>query len=326
MIQLFSLIVGGISCMALAFLDSFSALCAGMFVTSFLLDMLRPAMSSAISVFSKPESLTRSYSLNRMAVNLGAGIGPAVAGILAGISFRLIFIGDGLTSVLAGIAVYFYFHHKIKEENRNRKVKNSDKATSPFSNKYLLLFLLLCVTYAIVFFQLFCTLPLYYEHIYHLEKSKIGYLLAMNGIIVFLFEMILVFRLENAHHPARIIISGILLSIIALVMLNFFHERWVLVVSMVLLSFSEILAMPFMATVVVSSADHTNRGAVTGLYSVAWSAAFILAPLIGTGVVTQYGFDTLWWLMAALGILTMAGMFVVVPRLLQKNNSSKVYH
>lgn len=311
-IQMTSLIVGGILCVGLAFLNSFEALCAGMFFCSLMLDMLRPAMSSAIGAFAKPESLTRSFSLIRMAVNLGAGIGPAIAGVLAGISFNLIFIGDGLTSVAAGIVVYLYFHQRIKSDHK--EIRKKEKTASPIKNKWFVVFLVFCVLYAIIFFQLFCTLPLYYEHVYHLEKAKIGYLMAMNGIIVFVFEMMLVFKLENTVHPKKIIIFGILLSGIGLVLLNMFSERWVLVMSMALLSFSEIFAMPFMMTVAISSADSSNRGSVSGMYSVAWSAAFIVAPLSGTAIVTHFGFATLWWSMGILSIIALAGMWLIVPR------------
>ena len=312
-VQLFSLIVGGISCVGLAFLNSFEALCIGMLITSALLDLLRAPMSSAISSFAKPENVTRSFSLIRMAVNLGAGIGPAVAGILVGYSFHLIFIGDGLTSIAAGIVLYFYFHVKIKS-TKYTKIKKST-AASPLRNASFIIFIILCMFYAIIFFQLFCTLPLYYDQIHHLSKKNTGYLIALNGIIVFLFEMMLVFKLENAVHPKKIIIAGVLLSGIGLVMLNFSLSPVIIVLSMVVLSFSEIFAMPFMMTVAVSNADATNRGIYTGLYSSAWSAAFIVSPLIGTTIVTHYGFDVLWWLMGVFSIITLIGFWLIVPKI-----------
>jgi MFS family permease len=311
-VQLISLVLGGIACTCLAFLTGFEALCIGMLITSALLDILRPAMSSAISSFAKPENVTRSFSLIRMAVNLGAGIGPAAAGILVGYSFTWIFIGDGITSIAAGVVVYIYFHAKIKS---TRYVKKSvSSASSPLRNRYYLLFLILCLSYATIFFQLFCTLPLYYDQVHHLPKQDTGYLIAMNGLIVFLFEMMLVFKLENAVHPKKIIIIGVLLSGAGLVMLNFFHSGFILILSMIVLSFSEIFAMPFMMTVAVSPADATNRGRYTGIYSTAWSAAFIIAPILGTGIVTHFGFDVLWWSMGALSIITLIGFWIVVPK------------
>ena len=134
------------------------------------------------------------------------------------------------------------------------------------------------------------------------------------SVIVFLFEMMLVFKLENTVHPRKIIITGILLAGTGLVILNLYHSVFGLIISMVLLSFSEIFAMPFMMTVAVSSADSTNRGIYTGIYSTTWSAAFVLAPIIGTRIVTHFGFNTLWWTMGVLSIFTLCGMWLVVPK------------
>ena len=311
-IQMLSLIVGGISCIFIAWLKSFIGLCIGMFVTSALLDMLRPAMTAAISEFASKGNVTRSFSLVRMAVNLGAGIGPAVAGILAGISFHWIFIGDGITSIAAGIVLYIWFHSKIRQGHATRKKPVS--AWTPLRNPSYVLYIILCMFYATIFFQLFCTLPLFYDKVHHLPKHHIGYLIALNGLVVFLFEMMLVFKLENAVHPKKVIITGVFLGSIGLLMLNFFDSGIALIISMIILSFSEILAMPFMMTVAVSPADTSNRGVFTGVYSTAWSAAFILAPILGTSIVTHFGFETLWWVLGGLSILTIIGLWLVVPR------------
>lgn len=315
--QLAGLILGGIACICLAWLKTFEAMCAGMFITSALLDILRPAMTAAIGSFAKPENMTRSFSLIRMAINLGAGVGPAIAGILAGYSFSMIFIGDGLTSIAAGIVLYFYFRDKIKSTKYVKK--KITIAGSPLLNGSYIMYLILCMLYAIIFFQLFCTLPLYYDQVYHLLKRETGYLIALNGLIVFIFEMMLVFKLENSVHPKKIIMIGIFLGGVGLILLNFFNSGAILIISMIVLSFSEIFAMPFMMTVAISRADASNRGNFTGIYSTVWSAAFILAPIIGTGIVTHFGFAVLWWAMGILSVITLLGMWLVVPKVYKLN-------
>jgi MFS family permease len=70
--------------------------------------------------------------------------------------------------------------------------------------------------------------------------------------------------------------------------------------------------MPFMMTVAVSKADASNRGVYTGIYSASWAAAFILAPVIGSFIVTHWGFSTLWWCLGAFSaILTLAVRYIV---------------
>ncbi len=313
-VQLISLILGGAACVTLGWVDGFIPLCIGMFITSALLDMLRPAMSAAVGSFASPDNVTRSFSLIRMAINLGAGVGPAIAGIVAGISFKWIFIGDGLTSIAAGFVLYYFFHSKIKDTTFSRK--KTVPAPSPMRNINFVFYVILCSAYATIFFQLFCTLPLYYDQVHHLLKRETGYLIALNGLIVFAFEMMLVFKLENTVHPKKVILFGVFLAGVGLLMLNLFTSGLILILSMIVLSFSEIFAMPFMMTVAVAKADNTNRGRITGIYSTAWSAAFIIAPILGTTLVTHFGFDVLWWSMSALALLTMLGMWVVVGRLI----------
>jgi predicted MFS family arabinose efflux permease len=249
-----------------------------------------------------------------MAINLGAGIGPAVAGILAGISYKLLFVGDGLTSVAAGIVLYVFFHSKIRKTSAKQRVEST--ASAPLSDINYFWYIILCLCYAMIFLQIFSTLPLYYDQVHHLTKEQSGYLLALNGIIVFVFEMMLVFKLENAIHPRKVIMFGILLSGIGLIILNLFSSPIILVISMIILSFSEIFAMPFMMTVAVSRADSTNRGKYTGIYSTAWSTAFVLSPLIGTNIVDHFGFETLWYSMSAFSVLTLIGMWFIVKRIM----------
>ena len=113
-----------------------------------------------------------------------------------------------------------------------------------------------------------------------------------------------------------IIACGISLNAVGLVILNFISADWILYVSMIILSFSEILAMPFMMTVAVKRSSEHNRGSYIGLYTTAWSAAFILSPLLGTWIISHYSFTVLWWIMSALICITAAGMLMIIPKLL----------
>ncbi|MDB5264085.1 MAG: transporter, partial [Adhaeribacter sp.] len=56
-------------------------------------------------------------------------------------------------------------------------------------------------------------------------------------------------------------------------------------------------------------------GAYMGLYSLSYSAAHILAPFLGTTVVANYGFTTLWWLAGILSVLTALGFMLITPKL-----------
>src|SRR5450631_1460222 len=78
------------------------------FALSLVNEAFRPANSTAIAHYSKEENRTRSYSLNRLAINLGWAAGGAIGGVLASINYHLLFWVDGVTNILAMILLRYF--------------------------------------------------------------------------------------------------------------------------------------------------------------------------------------------------------------------------
>jgi MFS family permease len=121
--------------------------------------------------------------------------------------------------------------------------------------------------------------------------------------------MIIVHRLEKRPAIWQHVLLGTLLCGISYVLLNVFTSIFILLIAMVLLTFSEIFAMPFMISYTIRRAGEHNRGGYLGLYSMAYAAAFILAPYLGTKLISYFGYDTLWWAAGALSVVTAAGFY-----------------
>jgi predicted MFS family arabinose efflux permease len=313
-VQFFSLTIGGTLYFMLLHLEKFEALAAGVFILSLVNDCLRPANASSIASYARPENITRAFSLNRMAINLGFSIGPAVGGLLAALSYQWLFIADGTTCILAGLFFFVYFRNRQGNRVSYTSVAEqpSTPVRSPYRDGYFVLFVLLCCCFAILFFQLFSTLPLYYKQVYSLPEGRIGMLMALNGVIVFLLEMILVYLLGERAPKALLISGGVLLLGVSFVLLNMFEHLSVLYISMFLLSVSEILAMPFMATITTERSGPANRGAYMGLYTIAYAAAHVISPYLGTTIVESYGFHALWWSTGVMAAFTGLGFYFVI--------------
>ncbi len=303
-VQFLSLVLGGIFFMLLPGITRYEVLLPALFLASMTVECLRPANTASVATYSKPENVTRSFSLNRMAVNLGFSIGPAVGGLLAAQSYELLFYADGVTCILAGLFFFFYFRNKTPRTavSSQHAVLNT-RLVSPYRDLPFMVFILLTTGFAVVFFQLFNTLPIFYREVHLLPEGTIGLLLGLNGMIVFLFEMILINQLEHKVSAVRMIVYGTLLCGFSFMILNLGLGLGLLVVSMVLLSFSEILAMPFMVTYVIKRAGEGKRGAYIGLYSLSWASAFMLAPFLGTRIIASAGFSVLWWASAGFSLL-----------------------
>jgi predicted MFS family arabinose efflux permease len=289
------------------------SLSIGIFILSTITETFRPANSVSISVYARPENITRSFSLNRMAINLGFSIGPALGGILAAISFKLLFYGNGLAAFLAGLVFYFYFKNLPVNKNRDlinkqeKNIKKTKTGISPWKDKPFLVYSFFCCLYGICFFQLLSTLPLFYRKVHHLSEANIGLVLAFNGMVVFLLEMLIVQMAERSMRAYFVITVGVTLGALSFLILLIPGGNWVLFAAMFFLSLSEILAMPFMATVTVNRGTNDRKGAYMGLNALSVSSAFVFSPLIGTFVAEHYGFSILWVGTVCLCIITAFG-------------------
>ena len=311
-VQFLSLVFSALIFVSLSFVSGYFQLMVGFFIVSMVAEGLRPANAASISFYSKPENIARSFSLNRMAINLGFSIGPLAGGLLASISYKILFLADGITCFLAGIVFYIYFKNRKgfkavqqKSENKVLKVK------SAYKDKRFLFFIFLTSVFATLFFQLFMTLPIYYREVYDLKEKMIGGLLAVNGITVFSLEMIMVYILSKKYRLHTLIVIGLILMGVSFTMLNLGHSFSLLVFSMLILSISEIFAMPFMATFVVDRSNERNRGSYMGLYTISFSIALIIAPYLGSKVIANLGFDILWWGTGIISLLAAAGFYFV---------------
>ena len=298
-IQSWSLFLSAPIFIIMPFFSSVEMMALLIFLQSAISDTFRPANSVAITKYARPENLTKAFSLNRMAVNLGFSIGPALGGILSGISYNFLFIVNGIGAVTAGIIYVIFFRRRNKifrEKKKLEPTKTIEKTVtkSPYKDYPFLLYSFLCAVFAVCFFQFFNTIPLFYKDVGKLDQSTIGFILGYSGFIIVLLEMPLVSLAERVLKIPQILSIGILMSGVSYLLLLFGSNIPLLLLSMSILSIAEIWVLPFMSTVTALRAERGNKGAYMGLNGIAFSFSFIFTPFLGTYVVSHLGFDSLW--------------------------------
>src|SRR5580698_8870661 len=220
-VQLATLAGGGVLYIILGQMKSYPLICGCTFLLSVVNESFRPANSTAIATYSKEENRTRSYSLNRLAVNLGWAFGGTLGGLLASFNFHVLFWVDGITNLLA-VVLLKYLLGPVNGAAEPRKVAGGAVTRSPYRDKVYLLFIACTIVFASCFFQLFSVLPVFYKQVGHLTEFMIGMLLALNGMIIVVFEMVLVFKMEGRRDNLVYIVYGACLLGIAYSLLNFF--------------------------------------------------------------------------------------------------------
>lgn len=302
-VQLITLSGGGILFMILGQMKTYPLICLFTYLLSFVNEAFRPANSTAIAFYSKEENRTRSYALNRLAINVGWAIGSGLGGFLANINFELLFWVDGCTNIGAVVLMWLVLK-PVAYKPSARKGSDSVAIKSAYKDKVYLLFAVITLLFASCFFQLFNNLPLFFEKEMHFSKPFIGILMSANGVIIALFEMVLIYKLEGRRQNIVYITTGVLIVGLSFLLLNAPGPAAVVASAMIfLVTLGEILSMPFMNSYWIARTQASNRGQYAGLYTMAWSAAQTLGPMGGAQIAQHWGFSNLWWITGGLCIV-----------------------
>ncbi|HVO30387.1 MAG TPA: MFS transporter, partial [bacterium] len=161
-VMIAALALAGTIALTFPFLPGFAPVVAAAFAYALVGELVRPASLTIVSTYSDPERRKAAFALNRMVINLGMSIGPALGGFLSAVSFPLLFWVDGATSI-AGAAVLFLATRSARR--RAPLASGGTRATGVSArglrDRRLLHALLAIVPVGIVFFQFESALPLY---------------------------------------------------------------------------------------------------------------------------------------------------------------------
>lgn len=307
-LQMFALLGGGILFILLGQMTSYPAICICTFFLALVNESFRPANSAAIAHYSKEENRTRSYSLNRLAVNLGWAAGGALGGFIASKNYTLLFWIDGLTNISAACLLWLVLAPSKNAATLKRPASKTIGAVSAYRDKPYLAFVVLSILFFYCFFQLFTTLPVYYREQLNMSEQDIGIVMAMNGILIALIEMVIVHQLEGKRSNLQYVVVGVVMVAASFMVFNIIPGGfWLAVLAMLIVTFGEMLSMPFMNSFWISRSTESNRGQYAGLYTICWSTAQVLGPATGGQIVQHFGFDTLWWFMGGLCIVASLG-------------------
>jgi len=324
-VMFWSLFVSGFLYIGLIWADTYWAFLISVFFLSTIADSFRPASMASIAAYSSPVNRTRSISLIRLAINLGFSAGPAIGGLLAStVGYNALFWTDGLTCILAALLFSFFLprYREPEEEEELTAASAMGKVQlkpSPYRNPHYLAFLVCTLVTLIAFMQLFVIVPVYFKAHFQLSEFWIGLLLSLNGLMVFIMEMPIIFKLESYPNKIRLVSLGAgLIGFSYLLYLIFPFWVGVTVLYMLAISVGEILHLPMASTYALDLSGPRTRGQYMGLFSMTGSTAHIVAPVLGLQVAGLAGYPTLWSLVLALSAISLVGYLILDRRAFSK--------
>ena len=310
-VQLMSLLLNGVLLLLMLLVQDFWVMCFTVFTLSVVSEAFRPANQVATASYTEPETRTRSISVLRLSFNLGFTIAPALGGIIAGTwGWHWLFWADGLTCIAAAIALRLLLKPVQKQAIEAHQETNSAlPSTPPYRDRSFWPFLIFTFFGALSFMQMIWTVPVFFKDVYLWTEDQIGWALALNGALVFMIEMPMIYYIEKRRSPLFYTQLGLLLYFISYLCFIFpIGALLAAVIFMVFISFGEMFVMPFSGNMAYAkAASRSNAGSYMAAYGLSYSFANIVAPLLGTQVIAQLGFNWHWFITGAFSLVALLG-------------------
>ncbi|MCA8956152.1 MAG: MFS transporter [Planctomycetes bacterium] len=306
-VQLVTLLGAAAWMLLLTQLENAWSLALGILVLGLINDAFRPGNMASVLASVPPELGPTALTLNRVAVNAGWAIGPTIGGHLAEIDFRWLFVADGGTCALAALVLWAFVPRDLAHDIHPASAGETARQDSPWRDGRFLCLLAVTVLTLLAFMQYFSTETRYLAAAFGLTEGDIGWLLAINPVLIVLVEMPLVRALRGRPRLPLVALGTLL---IALSFPLLVPVRWGLsgvIAQLLLLTVGEMLSFSLLNSFVGDRAPPRLRGQYLGVHGASFAVAFVLAPALGGRVYERLGADVLWYGCAGLAGLAALG-------------------
>ncbi|MER5529728.1 MFS transporter [Streptomyces sp. NPDC002677] len=280
----------------------------------------RPAVQAMMADIVRPQDRVRAFSLNYWAINLGFAVSSMGAGFIAQVSYRAGFLIEaGMTAVCA-VLVFA----KVPESRPELAAKEGSAkrggtkggavslGTVVRDGRYMAV-VGLSFLVALVFQQGSVGLPVAMGEA-GFSPADYGMAIAVNGVLIVVLQ-IPVTRVIEHRDPRSLLVVSSLLAGYGFGLTAFAGSVGVFALTVCVWTLAEIVNAPTQTGLVVRLSPVHGRGRYQGMYSLSWSAAALIAPLMSGVVIDRFGAGWLWGVCAVVGTAAAVGYGVLMRRL-----------
>ena len=302
----FTLMLGSVSgififlSIAITFLFHAYALTIILFIlSSFSGSLVYPSASALISDVTEPENREGGYSIYRILSNIGWAIGRLMGSLIYSSGIVFIFYALVIANILQTIIISF-----VKKQN---VMKTGTGTKNPFLvyDKYLFIFSIATFFIILLSSQFSVSLPLYSEIVIKINISDIGYIYAINGLVVVLGQYPLI-KLFSRFGDLNTFIAGALFYALGYFIIAFSTNLYGLMFDMVIITIGENLTTPTINSVISKMSPAGKTGRYMGFNAMFNSIGRAFGPSVGTYIMYTFHYNGLitWSLIGVFGVFS----------------------
>lgn len=278
----------------------------------------QPAWHAMIADTLSDEQYAEGFGIVRIVDNLAAMIAPAIGGLLASVSYVLLFSLDILSSTIAAIFVARYLKDTQARTSADKMTKQS--MGSIFRGYIVALkdFKLIAVTVLTVLvglahFQLLFAFPVFLRDVHSFAPKVYGGLMSLAGAMVILFQFSLTRKLKGRSQVSQLAFGSLLFAAgFGLVGIIRTLPSFVLV--MMLITLAGMIYFPVQQSLAALIAPDDMRGRYIAVAMQALSIPPLLGPSLAGLLIDRADPNLLWFLAAILCLVGSLGYLALGSR------------
>ncbi|MFD7458946.1 MULTISPECIES: MDR family MFS transporter [unclassified Streptomyces] len=300
----------------LGFMRDPVAIAAVAFLVGMASNASRPAVQAMMADIVRPEDRVRAFSLNYWAINLGFAVSSMAAGFIAESSYLAGFLIEAAMTMACAILIFL----RLPESRPERAPAGKGEAETAevglgtvlrdgrFMSVVGLSFLV-----ALIFQQGSVGLPVAMGEA-GFTPAEYGLAIAVNGVLIVVLQ-IPVTRFIQHRDPRQLLVASSLLAGYGFGLTAFAGSIGAIALTVCVWTLAEIVNAPTQTGLVVQLSPVQGRGRYQGMYTMSWSVAGLVAPLMSGFVIDRFGAEWLWGLCALVGTVAGLGYGLLMRRL-----------
>ncbi|WP_392486235.1 MDR family MFS transporter [Haloimpatiens sp. FM7315] len=288
-------------------------------VSGFFNGAAQPANSAMIADLTNQKNRKSAFSLLYLGINIGYAVGPLIAGFLYKNYMRILFIGDGISTIISLLLVMGFVkdtmptlsHDAVNLEESDERAEKGSTIAVLFSRPNLLLFTLISIIYSFIYAQAGYVIPLQIKELFLQNSSKLyGSLMTVNALTVVFFTTLITHFTKKYKSILNIALAGIFYAL-GFGMLAFVNVYFMFVISTIIWTIGEILSSTNSGVFIANHSPSSHRGRFNAIIPIISGAGYAIAPSIMGGFLEKFGFTVSWMIVMILSIISSFFMYML---------------
>lgn len=318
------LLFNGLAYLMMSSAGTYAAFAVMMSISGAFNPLYRVGANAMLADLVPGEKRADAFSLMRLSSNVGVAAGPALGGLAAATSYSIAFFGAAAGLITYSLLVLLFAAETLPAAARQLKSSLSFGAYGPvFRDKHFLHVITSLTLTIICAGMMWVLLPVYTNSHFNIQESQYGLIPTTNALMV-VFLQVSVTKFAKRRPPLYMMALGSLFFALGVGSVSLGQGFWGFWLSMVIMTFGELILVPTNDTYIANLAPLEMRGRYLSLAGLTWGIGTGIGPVVGGFLSDQIAPVTIWYGALVLGLGGAIGFLVLASSRKRASRMSEV--